>query len=78
MDRQGPPNRPRYQLTRGLIGLDNEKDTMTSTCLDRKYARGDTWQMYTLTGPAGSLYRMTFSVIWRDRLRRPVKQLSIG
>ena len=29
MDRQGPPNWPRYQLTRGLIGLDNKKDTMT-------------------------------------------------
>ena len=50
MDRQGPPNRPRYQLTRGLIGLDNEKDAVTSFCLDRKYARGDTWRMYTL-GP---------------------------
>ena len=32
------PNRPRYQLTRGLIGLDNEKDAITSSCLDRKYA----------------------------------------
>ena len=35
MDRQGPPNRPRYQLTRGLTGLDNEKDAVTSFCLDR-------------------------------------------
>ena len=25
MDGQDPPNRPRYQLTRGLIGLDSEK-----------------------------------------------------
>ena len=48
MDRQDPPNRPCYQLTRGLIGLDNEKDAVTSFCLDRKYARGDTWRMYTL------------------------------
>ena len=47
MDRQGPPNRPRYQRTSGLIGLDNEKDAMTSSCLDKKYARGDTWRMYT-------------------------------
>ena len=42
MDRQGPLNWLRYQLTRGLIGLDNEKDVMMSFCLDRKYARGDT------------------------------------
>ena len=34
MDSQDPPNRPRYQLTRGLIGLDNKKDAMTSSCLD--------------------------------------------
>ena len=25
MDTQGPPSQPRYQLTRGLLGLDNEK-----------------------------------------------------
>ena len=37
MNRQDPPNRPRYQLTRGLIGLYNKKDAMTSLCLDRKY-----------------------------------------
>ena len=36
MDTQDPPNRPRYQLTRGLKGLDNKKDAMTSRCLDRK------------------------------------------
>ena len=47
MDKQGPPNQHHYQLTRGLIGLDNEKYTMMSSCLDRKYARGDTWRMYT-------------------------------
>ena len=50
MDRQGPSNRPRFLFTRGLIDLDNEKDTMTSSYLDRKYAQGDTWRMYTL-GP---------------------------
>ena len=32
-------HRPRYQLTRGLIGLDNEKDAMTSRCLYRKEAQ---------------------------------------
>ena len=31
-----PSHRPRSQLTRGLLGLDNEKDAMTSGCLDRK------------------------------------------
>ena len=36
MDRQGPPNRPRYQLTRGLTRIRHEKDAMTSHCLDRK------------------------------------------
>ena len=30
MDRQGPPNRPRYQLTRGLTRIRHEKDAMTS------------------------------------------------
>ena len=29
MDRQGPPNRPRYQLTRGLTRIRHEKDAMT-------------------------------------------------
>ena len=40
MDTQDPSNRPRYQLTRGLRGLYNEKDAMTSACLDRKEVRG--------------------------------------
>ena len=35
MDRQGPPNRPRYQLTRGLTRTRHEKDAMMSH-LDRK------------------------------------------
>ena len=79
MDRQDPPNRPRYQLTRGLIGLDIEKrhrDVILSrqeVCTRRHLAN-----VHSVTGPAGILYRMTFSVIWRDRSRRPVKQLSIG
>ena len=36
MDRQGPPNRPRYQFNRGLTRTRHEKDAMTSRCLDRK------------------------------------------
>ena len=31
-----------------------------------------------LTGPAGIVYRMVFSVVWRDRSRRLERQLSIG
>ena len=50
MDTQGPPIQPRYQLTRGLIGLDNEKDAMTSHCLDRKY---DAPPGECTPGPAG-------------------------
>ena len=51
MDTQDPPNRPHYQLTRGLIGLDNKKDAMTSRCLDRKEVRHATWRTHTGTGP---------------------------
>ena len=40
MDTQDPPNRPRYQLTRVLRGLNNEKDAMMSACVDRKEVRG--------------------------------------
>ena len=50
MDTQGPPNRPRYQLTRGFIGLDNEKDAMTSRCLDSKEIRGAIWRVHSETG----------------------------
>ena len=50
MDTQDPPIRPRYQLTRGLIGLDNEKDAMTSRCLDRKEVRHATLRAHTGTG----------------------------
>ena len=45
MDTQDPPNQPCYQLTRGLIGLNNEKDVMTSTSLERKEVRGTVWGM---------------------------------
>ena len=47
MDTQDPPNRPRYQLTRGLRGLDNKKDAMTSACLDRKEVRGTIWGVHS-------------------------------
>ena len=47
MDTQDPPIRPRYQLTRGLIGLDNEKDAMTSLCLDRKEVRCATLRVHS-------------------------------
>ena len=47
MDIQDPPNQPRYQLTRGLIGLDNEKDAMTSRCLDRKEVWCATWRVHS-------------------------------
>ena len=54
MDTQDPPTDPRYQLTRGLIGLDNEKDAMTSGCLDRKEVRGAIWGVHSTTDrPAG-------------------------
>ena len=46
-----PSHRPRYQLTTGLIGLDNEKDAMMSRCLDRKEVRHATWRVHS-TGPA--------------------------
>ena len=47
MDRQGPPSGPAISLLGVFIGLDNEKDAMTSHCVDRKEERGDTWQMHT-------------------------------
>ena len=45
MDTQDPPNQPRYQLL-GSRGLDNEKDDMTSRCLDRKEVRGAIWGVH--------------------------------
>ena len=54
MDTQDLSHRPRCQLTRGLIGLDNEKDAMTSGCLDRKEVRGTIWGVHSTTDrPAG-------------------------
>ena len=50
MDRQDPPIGPRYSLTRGLIGLDNEKDAMLR-CIDRMEVRCASWRMHS-TGPA--------------------------
>ena len=48
MDTQDPPNRPRYQLIRGLKGLDdNEKDTLTSSCIDRKKVQGAIWGVHS-------------------------------
>ena len=46
-----PSHRPRYQLTRGLMGLDNEKDAMTSRCLDRKEVLHATCRVHS-AGPA--------------------------
>ena len=68
MDRQGPPNWPRYQLTEGLIR------TMMLCCLDRK----EVANAHSVIGPAGIIYRMAFSDIWRDWSCQPEKQLSIG
>ena len=47
MDTQDPPNRPHYQLTMGVRGLDNKKDAMTSGCLDRKEVCGAIWGMHS-------------------------------
>ena len=38
MDTQDPPTDPAISLLGVLIYLDNEKDAMTSRCLDRKEA----------------------------------------
>ena len=72
MDTQGHPIQPRYQLTRDLIGLDNEK-----RCYDVTLSRQEASTMRHLAsahqGRPASMhaYRMTFSVIWRAGLRRP-------
>ena len=51
MDTQDSPNQCRYQLTKGLIGLDNEKDAMTPCCLNRKDVQCATWRVHS-TRPA--------------------------
>ena len=72
MGTQDPPNRPRYQLTRGLIGLDNEKDAITSLCLDRKEVRGAIWGIHSIgTG-------WPVADVWQACLCQSDKQLSIG
>ena len=79
MERQGPPNRPRYQLTRGLTRTRHEKDALTSCCLDRKRKyEAPPGECALLTGPVGIIYRTSFSDVWRDGSFQPVKQLSIG
>ena len=50
MDTQDPPTDPAISLL-GVSGLDNEKDAMTSRCLDRKEVRHATWRVHS-TGPA--------------------------
>ena len=49
MDTQDPPTDPT------ISGLNNEKDAMTSSCLDRKEVRGAIWGVYS-TG-TGQLVR---------------------
>ena len=46
MDAQDPPNRPSFQVTKGLLSLDNKKYAMTSLCLDRKEVRHATWRVH--------------------------------
>ena len=77
MDTQDPPSRPRYQLTRGLIGLDNEKRCYDIT-LSGQELQGSTtrhlasthWDRYACEGIMHS-YKATFSVVWRAGLHRP-------
>ena len=53
MDRQGPPNWPRYQLTGGVTRTRHEKDGMTSR-LDRKRKYdAPPGKCTLLAGPAG-------------------------
>ena len=46
----------------------NEKDAMTSRCLERKYNAPPGKRTFQ-TGPAGIIYRTSFSGIGRDRSR---------
>ena len=66
MDTQDPPTDPAISLLGVLLGLDNEKDAMTSGSLDRKEVRGAIWGVHSTTdrpasGNTGRLF-----------LRRPV------
>ena len=82
MDRQGPPIRPRYQLTSGLNMFRERKryHALYDVTLSRQEGstRRHLANAHSVTGPAGMIYRTSFSGIWRDRSCRPVKQLSIG
>ena len=63
MDTEDPSLRPRYQLTRGLRGLDNEKDAMTSDCLDRKEVQGAIWVVHS-TGSSRPVFYIQDIFFW--------------
>ena len=75
MDRQDPPNRPRYQLTRGFNRFIQRK-----RCYDVTLSRqeGSTrrqlvsaqWDRPAFVAITAA-YKATFSVIWRAGLCRP-------
>ena len=73
MDRQGLTNRPRYQLTRGLIGVDNEKDVMPA----HRHLACHLVNAHSMTSPASGNTGWLFCCLVQ-LLHRPVKQLSIG
>ena len=70
MDRQGPPIRPRYQLTRGLNMFRQRK-----RCYDVMLSRQEGSTMrhlanaHSVTGPASSIYRTSFSGVWGAQSR---------
>ena len=47
MDTQDPPTDPAISLLGVKRVLDNEKDAMTSGCLDRKEVRGTIWGVHS-------------------------------
>ena len=61
MDRQGPPNQPRYQLTRDLTRFRQQKrrDDI-SMCRQEGSTVRHLANVHSVTGPAGSIYRMAF------------------
>ena len=79
MESQDPPNQLRYQLTRGL-----NRNRQQKGCHDVTLSGQEGSMMchlanaHPVNGPAGSIYRTSFSGIWWDRSHRPVMQLSIG
>ena len=68
MDQQGPPIQPRYQPTGGLHSTRQQK-----RCYDVMLSgqKGSTrWHLanaHSVTGPASSIYRMSFFGVWWDR-----------